>query len=157
MGRYKYAQSSLKRTALLLLSGVIFAGLFYFVFMYFRPYPNNGIYQIFPEMMHPYILALGLLLLVCAVYAVYRNMLCAPKIEGVVEIADGRLHMNVLYGRRAEKIELDIRSLTFLDNTDDQLQIASSRGEYVFNALGFIPSTDYARFRMEMTCERFRG
>ena len=64
--------------------------------------------------------------------------------------------MTVQRGNRMEPVELDIREVTFVENDDERMLVSSPGGEYIFNSNGFVSGDDYQKFRMEMTCEKYK-
>lgn len=156
MGQYNYGGRRLKRTANWALYGVPASLSAYLVLNYMHADSGGGFFGFVPPHIRPYVLAGAIAAVVGFAYAVYRRMLGGPKIEGEIRIAEGWLLLPVQRGNRTETVELNIRELTFVENEDERMRIASPQDEYIFDCLGFAQTQDYEKFRMEMTCEKFK-
>lgn len=155
MGRYKYQNFRLKRTAV----WSFFAGLFgssTFVIMYLFADSGEGLFAFLPEYVRPYALAFMLVVFLGIVYLGYRRMLNAPKIDGELLLDNGRLSMKVCRENRTEDVELDVKTLTFVENDDERIKVDSPQGEFIFNSSGFGSGEEYEKFRMELTCEKYK-
>ena len=156
MGQYKYEGRNLKRLANLLLYGVPASWLAYLVFDYAYADFDRSMFGLFPPEMRPYMSVATAVLVIGAAYVGYRRIANGPKIEGDIRIEEGRLRMTVQRGNRMEPVDLEIRELTFVENDEERMRVASSKGEYVFDSSGFVSAGVYEKFQMEMTCEKYK-
>lgn len=123
---------------------------------YGHPDSHRSIFGFFSPEIRPYLFVVFWVAVVGFAYAASRRMLSGPKIEGEIRIEAGRLQMHVQRGNRTEPVELDIREVTFVENDDERMLVSSPGGEYIFNSNGFVSGDDYQKFRMEMTCEKYK-
>lgn len=156
MGQYKYKGRNLKRLANLLLYGIPASSLPYLVFDYVYADSDSGFTGLFSPEMRPYVFVASVALVVGFAYAGHRRIASGPKIEGDIRIEEGRLQMTVQRGNRMEPVDLEIRELTFVENDEERICVASSKGEYIFNSKGFVSAGVYEKFQMEMTCEKYK-
>ena len=156
MGYYNYGGRNLKLAANLARYGVPVSWTVYLVVDYGHPDSHRSIFGFFSPEIRPYLFVVFWVAVVGFAYAASRRMLSGPKIEGEIRIEAGRLQMHVQRGNRTEPIELDIPELSFVENDDERMLVSSPGGEYIFNSNGFVSGDDYQKFRMEMTCEKYK-
>lgn len=156
MGCYKYGNCNLKRMVNLVRYGIPASWAVYLAVDYVYADSDRSIFRFFSPEMRPYLFVVFCVVVAGFAYAASRRMLGGPKIEGDIRIEAGRLQMTVQRGNRMEPVELDIREVTFVENDDERMLVSSPGGEYIFNSNGFVSGDDYQKFRMEMTCEKYK-
>lgn len=156
MGQYKYGGRKPRRLANLLLYGVPASWSAYLVFDYAYADFDFSLFSSFPPEIRPYVFVVLMVLGIGGIYVGYRKMVSGLKIEGDIRIEEGRLRMTVQRGNRMEPVDLEIRELTFVENDEERMRVASSKGEYVFDSSGFVSAGVYEKFQMEMTCEKYK-
>ena len=156
MGQYKYGGRNQRRMANLILYGIPVSWSAYLVFDHAYADSGRGFTGLFPPEMRLYVLVISLVLVIGGAYAGARKILSGPKIEGDIRIEGGRLQMTVQRGNRMEPVDLEIRELTFVENDEERMRVASSKGEYIFDSRGFVSVGVYEKFQSEMTCEKYK-
>ncbi len=156
MGQYKYGGRNQRRMANLILYGIPVSWSAYLVFDYAYADSGRGFFVLFPPEVRPYVFVASVALMVGFAYAGYRRIVSGPKIEGDIRIEGGRLQMTVQRGNRMESVDLEIRELTFVENDEERMRVASSKGEYIFDSRGFVSAGVYEKFQSEMTCEKYK-
>lgn len=109
-----------------------------------------------PQFVQSYALPFVMLLLLVIMYLSYRRMLAGPRIAGELLLEEGKLKMTVCRANRTEDVELDVKTLTFVENDEERVKVVSPQGEYIFNSSGFGSPEEYEKFRIELTCEKYK-
>lgn len=156
MGQYNYGRHNQKLMANLILFGMPASWSLYLAFDYSQADSARGFFSLFSPEIRLYAFVASLAVVIGISYAGFRRMVGGPKIDGEIRLEAGRLRMNVQRGNRVEPVDLDIRELTFVENDDERLCVSSPKGEYKFNNAGFASQEMYQKFRMEMTCEKYK-
>lgn len=112
----------------MILYGIPVAWSAYLVFDYACADSGSGFTGLFPPEMRLYVLVISLALVIGGAYAGAWRILSGPKIEGDIRIEGGRLQMTVLRGNRMEPVDLEIHELTFVENDEERMRVASSKG-----------------------------
>ena len=94
------------------------------------------------------------MVLACALVIV--RTIRSPLIDGEIRLEDEILSFPVRRGNRTERIELEVRTLTFEQNDDEALRIATPHGKFAFSPAGFAGAERFDRFRKTLTCARYR-
>ena len=97
-----------------------------------------------------------LLTVVLACALVIVRTIRSPLIDGGIRLEDEILSFPVRRGNRTERIELEVRTLTFEQNDDEALRIATPHGKFAFSPAGFAGAERFDRFRKTLTCARYR-
>ena len=118
--------------------------------------PGGSLVAVFPEAFRGYALAFLLLAVVAGVgFMIFRSVR-DPAVGGEIRLEDDALSFEVRRGSRTERVCTDPRALTFLENDEEALRIGTAEGEFVFFPSGFESTEAYERFRMALTCARYR-
>lgn len=156
MGQYKYGRRNQKLMTNLIFFGIPASWSLYLAVDYFQGDSSRGFFGLLPPEIRLYAFVSSLAIGIGIAYVGFRSMVKGSQIDGEIRLEAGRLRMNVRCGNRVEPVELEIRELTFVENDDERMRIASPGGEYIFNSSGFISGEVYQKFRMEMTCEKYK-
>lgn len=157
MGRYKYENSGIGKLISFFAPFGVALGLLLCADWYLKAGGGRQFFTSLPRYIQDLTIPVSILLLVVILYVCFRKFrLAGRQPGGELMLEDGKLRMKTCRENHTETIELDLKTLTFIENDEECVKVVAPQGEFSFAPHNFGSMEEYEKFRMELTCEKYK-